>query len=281
MDSNTLRRLQLTELEILKVFDKFCLEHNLEYSLYCGSALGAIRHKGFIPWDDDIDVCMERNHYEKFLKLWKSNCIEGYFLQSDKDFGNTSLNHTKIHKDGTTFISAEDSSSTNGHNGIWLDVFALDKVPRQMKLRKKILFWAKIRLIYTRNHAYTNGGKLLELLSRAMLGLPTPLKNKLRAHSYNYVSKYRDIDEDYDLMSFASIEGLRCIYPANAMRHFTRETFEDFDASLSAETDAMLRIVFGDYMQLPPEEDRICKHKPLEISFGDGVNVIENDVETV
>ena len=64
-----LRRLQLTQLEILKVIDKICREHDIPYSLYAGTLLGAVRHQGFIPWDDDLDICMSRANYNRFLKV--------------------------------------------------------------------------------------------------------------------------------------------------------------------------------------------------------------------
>ena len=73
MDDKTLKKLQSVETEILVAFDKFCTEHDIKYSLYAGTALGAVRHGGFIPWDDDIDVCMSRDNYEKFLKVYREN----------------------------------------------------------------------------------------------------------------------------------------------------------------------------------------------------------------
>lgn len=73
MEQNVLQKLQSTMLDILKVFDLFCRENGLRYSLYSGTLLGAVRHGGFIPWDDDIDVGMSRADYDKFLALWEKN----------------------------------------------------------------------------------------------------------------------------------------------------------------------------------------------------------------
>lgn len=84
MDNHVLRRLQLTQLEILKVFDQFCRQNDLKYSLYAGSLLGAVRHKAFIPWDDDLDVCMSRNEYESFIKLWKRPLPQDTFCRTKK-----------------------------------------------------------------------------------------------------------------------------------------------------------------------------------------------------
>lgn len=80
-----LRQLQLIQLEILKFFDNFCREHNLKYSLYAGSLLGAIRHHAFIPWDDDLDVCMSRFEYDRFIALWNQSPPGGYILQNKEN----------------------------------------------------------------------------------------------------------------------------------------------------------------------------------------------------
>lgn len=268
MNFETLRKLQLTELVILKDFDQFCLENNINYSLYAGTALGAIRHKGFIPWDDDIDICMERTQYEKFLDIWEEKGPDGYFLQSERDFDNTRINFSKIRMNGTTLISGN-SRDTSPHNGIWIDVFAIDKVPKNKRLRKKLFLWAKIRMVYTRGYAYIDGGKLLEILSKIMLCLPSSLKNKIRAYSSKHVAQYSDMTENYDLMIFSCPENFQYIYPSTITDKYTRIRFEDFDASIIDGMNCMLKIFYGDYMKLPPEKDRVCKHQPLKIAFKD------------
>ena len=81
MDQEVLRKLQLTELDILLAVDKFCNDNNINYSLFGGTALGAVRHGGFIPWDDDIDICMCRSDYEKFIRLWKKRVLVDFFTR--------------------------------------------------------------------------------------------------------------------------------------------------------------------------------------------------------
>ena len=99
-----LRQLQLTQLEILKVFDDFCRKHDLKYSLYAGSLLGAVRHKGFIPWDDDLDVCMSRIEYDRFLSLWEMQPVDGYVLQNKDNSIYFDQSFSKLRKDHTTFL---------------------------------------------------------------------------------------------------------------------------------------------------------------------------------
>ena len=97
MDSNTLRNLQLTELEILKVVDDFCNKYDIKYSLYAGTALGAVRHKGFIPWDDDVDIVMTRDKFEKFCEMWNKYPVDGYYFQNPNDDINKK-NEFEIHE---------------------------------------------------------------------------------------------------------------------------------------------------------------------------------------
>ena len=92
MDNKLLRDLQLTELEILKVVHKFCEKNDIKYSLYAGTALGAVRHKGFIPWDDDVDIVMTRDEFEKFCLKWKQNPVEGYYFQNPNDYNKKIFN---------------------------------------------------------------------------------------------------------------------------------------------------------------------------------------------
>ena len=129
-NKKTLKHLQKVELMILKDFIKICDENNLNYFLYGGTLLGAIRHKGFIPWDDDLDVIMFRKDYEKFLKIMENNEIndkyeildirynEDYFF----NFGKMILNNTKLH--------SVDYSQIKFNKGIFIDIFILDNLPK-------------------------------------------------------------------------------------------------------------------------------------------------------
>ena len=121
-------RIWNVEIEILDVFDKVCRDNNLKYSLAYGTLLGAVRHQGFIPWDDDIDVMMPRKDYDRLLEIWNSQVTNEYIIQNYKtDFDYTN-NFSKIRKNHTTFLQSEDEKNKKYHKGLFIDVFPIDRV---------------------------------------------------------------------------------------------------------------------------------------------------------
>ena len=270
MDDKTLKRLQEIEREILVEFDKFCDEHNIKYSLFAGTALGAVRHGGFIPWDDDVDVCMERSEYERFLKLWRENPVDGYYLQGTDDPNHEYIDFSKLRKNGTCY-GMERDLSLYSHNGIYLDIFPLDRIPKDKKARKKFLFRAKLRMIYTRGYAYTKGGKFLELVSRILL-LRTK-KSRLKARNKLEKKMFtQEMKGGYDLMSLSCPSSLRVVFPGNMMDEMKKIDFDGYKVSLCTRWHEMLNENFGDYMTLPPEEERVCKHESITIDLGEETN---------
>lgn len=118
------------ELEILCVIDEFCKKNNICYSLAYGTLIGAIRHKGFIPWDDDIDLWMPRSDYNRFIELWLKDPVEGYILQNTDLESDFNQNFTKIRKDNSAFIQSEEEKQRCYHKGIFVDIFPLDRVAK-------------------------------------------------------------------------------------------------------------------------------------------------------
>jgi len=125
-----LRQLQLKCLEILDIVVKICTEHNIKYSLCGGSVVGAHLYKGFLPWDDDIDLMMTRENYNRFIKVAEKELPAGFSIinYQNSDFSTTlGINYTKIINDNTTFVQ------TNGKvMGIFIDITVYDKVPKNI-----------------------------------------------------------------------------------------------------------------------------------------------------
>lgn len=124
MDNEILEKLHVVEVEILDIFVWICNKYNLKYYLCYGTLIGVIRHQGFIPWDDDIDVAMPLEDYNKFVKIAQSELGDKYFLQNDKTDKYFGRCFSKIRKNGTAFYSKGDKNEKK-HHGIFIDVFPL------------------------------------------------------------------------------------------------------------------------------------------------------------
>lgn len=125
MDKETLRKVQLVQLEILIEVDRACKENGIRYWLDSGTLLGAVRHKGFIPWDDDLDIAMQRADYDRFLELAPSILGENYFLQHWNNDPGYPLPWAKVRKKGTIYTEYQ-FQNLNSYNGIYIDVFPFD-----------------------------------------------------------------------------------------------------------------------------------------------------------
>jgi len=163
-DDKTLKHLQNTELMILKDFIEICEDNNLDYYIYGGSLIGAIRHKGFIPWDDDLDVIMFREDYDKFKKIFNESYNDKYYLLCKETEEDYFYLFSKLVLKGTIF-EEEWVNQVNFNLGINIDIFVLDdlsdnKIKRYIQLKKaffysKIIIMSKISskfIIYSKNH---------------------------------------------------------------------------------------------------------------------------------
>ena len=131
-DDKTLKKLHKVEIEILDEIVRICKKHNIKYSLFAGTMLGAVRHAGFIPWDDDIDVGMLRSDYEKFIKIAHEELDSKFSLDCFEYNKKYHLGFAKIKKNGTIF-DEEASHHMDNHKGIFVDVFPVDNVYDNIK----------------------------------------------------------------------------------------------------------------------------------------------------
>lgn len=254
----SLRETQGIVLGILIDVAKFCEENDIKYMLYYGTLLGAIRHKGFIPWDDDIDIAMTRTNYEKFLVLYRnSSHNKNYVLKipSDKNYF---LPWTKVEDIRTC------SCYKNGHKlefGITIDVFPIDSQYDNEKLARKVL--AKQRFLYF---------SIIDKLNiRAdEKRLKTTLKKCLQNTGMATIATRCSVNAPQVRLSHKPKYAGCNVFPCYGV--FERQNvevyenlilskFEDEKFYIPENYDAILRQIYGDYMKLPPIEQRQSLHK--------------------
>ncbi len=277
MQLDIIRKVQEMQFNILLEVDRICRKHNIDYQLFAGSLLGAIRHGGFIPWDDDIDIVMKREDYEKLYVVAKSELGEDYFLQDPYTQKDTYHVFTKVRKNNTLFIE-KGTKKSRMHQGIFIDVFPMDNVPESKKKQKKqikrLSFLFLLRIIKTRELVLENNSfakKILKILAFIIIfpfTIFTPLNKiilKINAES----SKYnKDSTEFLTLMALGLKYNkyYKFIYSQDDYHETIDVEFNGSYFKAPKNYDQILRRMYGEYMTLPPIEQRIGSHGVI-ISF--------------
>ena len=253
------RKMQLKGLDMAKFFDKFCRENNLTYFLCGGCCIGAVRNKGFIPWDDDVDVHMPREDYEKLKKLWKDT--EEYSIQyTTKDYLTQNAFLT-ICANNTTFIKTYQKDLDINH-GLVLDVIPLDGCPQGVA-RKMQKFWGLLYLLFIVGKAPENNGKLAYMVGKVALGIirSKNLRYKLWSFCEKRMSHYPFSQCKYVTEICAGPYYMKKEYPVEAFSAQKYVPFEDTLLPIPVGYDTYLSMAFGNYMELPPVEKRVCHHE--------------------
>lgn len=267
MTMDQLRKLQLVQLEILKIVDKISKENNIRYSLYAGTLLGAVRHQGFIPWDDDLDICMPREDYDRFIKIWKNNHPKGYLMQNKDNSPGFTQTFTKIRKENSTYYSKYDIGKIY-HKGIFIDIFPIDRIPE--KKLDRYIYWincAKYQLLI---HEYAPDINILpvKLFCKLYLSIYSGSARKKQIKVLlKRITKYNN-NTKLPVVLNESLISMKKVYPAHILNEgMTDLKFEDGYFSCFKDWDTKLSIDFGDYMTLPPESERIPSHGPVLLDF--------------
>lgn len=277
MDKKTLRKAQLVQLEIAKEIKRVCEENGIQYFLDSGSLLGAVRHKGFIPWDDDMDLGMLRKEYERFLQIAPTALNEKYELVEWKTESKYPYPFAKVMRKGT--IYQEEAHNDFSKCGIFVDIFPYDRLcPNQKqneKYRKKLILYRGMirakchhRTWTMHNHFYF--GRWLKNLPYYLLAIFYK-KEKL-------IENYEKIATIHNEQPFERfyVQGggnyLTWQIPRECLENLSELTFEGNVFSVPENYDLYLKTAYGDYMQLPPEHKRENIHSIIKIDFGDALS---------
>ena len=248
----------MIELDLLMEFDRVCKKHGLKYYAVFGTLLGAIRHNGFIPWDDDIDVCMPRDDYEKFLQL-SDEFEEPYFLQTPHTDPGYYYSLAKLRNSRTTGFS--DIRGCFGFNsGLWIDVVPIDYV----NLEDCERLFGEIDELNAFCSAYMKiPGKHLNDKGKRLLRSHPYLSPMQACEDAQKKAAYLRGTKTAYLSLFANTmyNVKRTTYPAENLEETILWDFEGvFKMPVPKGYDNVLKITYGDYMKYPPVEDRGIWH---------------------
>lgn len=280
IEGEEFRRLQLIELELVTEFDRVCRENDIKYSIDGGTLLGAVRHKGFIPWDDDIDVMMLREDYDRFRKVVGQLNPEICFWQDHETDPEYRWGYGKLRRTGTTFVRAG-QEYMGCRTGVFIDILPLDDVPKSLVGQMFFDFYCFVlrKILWSEVGKYSEKNVLLRLWFRLLsrisvdfiFGLLRRIEKRSRNDSanrvrvltlpsygkyYNEGKKRNPIREQYGM-------------PKEWFRSFDWYDFEGIHLQGIKDYKTYLTYVYGNYMKFPPEEKRV-PHAPVSsYSFGE------------
>ena len=266
-----MQKVQNVCLEILNEIDRICKKHNIPYFFIGGTLLGAVRHKGFIPWDDDLDVAMAREDYERFIKICESQ-LNGYYLTCQENNDNHFFIFAKVCKLNTLFIEKlylDYYKTSNWEIGIYVDVFPLDNVKKSnifFFVRRKVVKFLSslINIRITKRNTYESFNVLKKIVLFVFKIFNTKTLRRLR----DYLCKKHNKKQTAYFCSFgSSADPQKIIYLKEKMLPLSSVEFEGKYYPAPGDPNYYLSKAYGDdYMELPPPEKRTT-HNPVILSF--------------
>lgn len=270
----SLKQVQEVEYEILVEFDRICKKCNIPYQLFAGTLLGAVRHKDFIPWDDDIDVCMRRSDFDKFVEECPKYLKKNYFLQTAKTDSKSVVQFAKIRKNGTAYENAVDNLK-DSHTGIWIDVFPLDNT-KAGSISEKIQYF-EVTVLYAmitstvKNRVNASRSFWKRMLRTCFYWFTKIVpKHVLEQRLYNVMTRYEGKDVGY-IGNYAN--GTGWSYSAHVRKSkgfydIIPMKFHKAEFPVPRNYDEVLKHTYGDYMKFPPLEKRKPTHGIVKVDLG-------------
>jgi len=280
VNSEELSKLKAIEINMLIEVKRICQRHGLRYFVIGGTCLGAVRHKNFIPWDDDIDIGMPRKDYNKFLKIAQAELPSHLFLQNYKTEKDFILNYSKIRNNKTTFVEKIVAHMDINH-GAYIDIFPLDGVPKNRLIRK--INNLRIKILYLRLLLhYINDIGDVKFHRRAIIYIiktfykeynPYKLHEKIDSivKKYNYdqcdlVKNYFGIWKEKEIIP-REYFGIGCDLPFNSI-----------SVTAPIHYDKYLTNLYGDYMIPPPKEKQVSHHDTAVIDLDNSYTLYKNNL---
>ncbi|MBO7475127.1 MAG: LicD family protein [Ruminococcus sp.] len=258
MNKTELQTMHSILLEDLKWFDGKCRKLGIEYFLSSGSLLGAIRHNGFIPWDDDLDIMLTRENYEKLLSHRKEFTEGNYEIVNYKTHSSMPIIYAYLMDRRAELYPVE---APENKKFLHLDIYACDYIKQGSLVRSKLAdrYILLLSRIYSYRKGFTATGGASSGMKKALLGIGAFLTRRYNDERFvKKILKTVATKKKTDMMApVASPYGfLKEAFPAEYYTELVRHEFEDTDAPITAHSDAVLSHLYGNYMELPPEGNR-------------------------
>lgn len=258
-----MKKIELNEqkkimIELLEYFDRICRENNIKYSLIGGSLIGAIRHKGIIPWDDDIDVILSKSEYLKLIQILENMNDSRYKLLTINNCRGYNFPFPKL-VDKRTFVVEPRLLNQIKEYGIFIDIFSYSNTSNSEKIRIKD--FKKIKLLNsmmsrTKLDFKNDGFKQNFLrLNKNILSKIIGYRNIIKFLN-NIYNKYNNVDTDYVVSNWPVYNINKEVQKSKNIIEYTDVEFENMKIMIFKNYDEILRTTFGNYMQLPPENQR-------------------------
>jgi len=257
MNPVDLRKMQLIQLDMLLEVDRICKQHQIKYCIIAGTLLGAVRHGGFIPWDDDIDVAMLRHEYEKFSKVWEKELNHNkFFFQTMDNTKNYRWGYGKIRRVGTEFIRKGQEHMKHA-TGVFIDIFPLDNVPDNFRLRRLHNFICTLirKLLWSKAGAKSDKSRFMRILY-AVIAMTVPKKAIKKMYDLLVRLSNKKETQMVRILTFPTPNNGHYGYYRRWYETLQDILFEGHYFPAAKDYDAYLTFKFGDYHQLPPVEGR-------------------------
>ncbi len=255
LSETTLRSVQLIQLELLAEVDRICRKCGIHYTIIAGTLLGAVRHGGYIPWDDDADVALLRPEYEKFRRACQTELDrERFYFQDNRTTRGYRWGYGKLRRKGTVF-TREHQEHMPYSQGIFIDIFPLDSVPDFYPAR----VWHNLHCFCLRKLLWAEAGKKAEksLFLRGLYGVLSriPLKAVYR-HYYRFMRRGNQKETGWVRILTFPTPNRQYGYRREWYQDSLAYRFEGISLQGIRDYDAYLSFKFGSYMELPPEKER-------------------------
>jgi lipopolysaccharide cholinephosphotransferase len=248
-----IRRLQMVELDLLLAVDRLCTKHHLTYYLVGGSALGAARHHGFIPWDDDIDVGMPRPEYQRFLQVCSNELPAGLFLQTRQTDPSFFRHFAVIMNENTAWLEPG-YQRVRYHQGVGIDIWPIDGAPSSPILQRMhaAVIWLSVVSGSLRYVARYSGRFFKRILALMSLCIPYDFWFGLGEKAL----RWSKLETAPYWGHICAGDYMRQVVPRECFGRPERLKFEDHDLPVPGQLDAYLKHLYGNYLQQPPMEQR-------------------------